>query len=719
MVVAESIASLRGHEEQEPSQSAAEGAPASTMRRTASGSLATLATEIMRSSSFHDLSMWSESEAAASSNAEGMSQVLAEAPSSRQPRFSRKASLEALRTIAPQLSNKDGTALSPTGVAAFSAAGAVCCHAIRLMLRELLEALVVPSRSRSRASWRTFELYMLSLLHSSAWVALGLRRWKQRASWDEAGEGATRLLCMSSGYHVYVLLSLKSVWAHPIATVQQLAELVNISSQLRSQSVGALATQLGALRALPTCFLAALSTLEHLGEPSTSRPFRALSAAAALSLVGCKAVATPYLLFHHLRRRAELHQPALLPSKLVVVGDAAASVAWLSSHLAARWATPAAAAAAAAAAAPSAVAPQLLGGARRLLHHLRMHGAMLFVTAGFQAAYLTTPTLALAAAAARRRPRLRAALLGCLGVLVASLKLPLPRRPPLRLLQTLFIDSGLVKLMKDYHDFQLIEEVAPSELPQDRGLLYACFPHGVFPFGVVLMWCEMLRQGRLLGGLGASVLFRIPLLRHGLAAIDISPATNRNLARRLQTAGSRTFLVPGGIAEMFLNDPDREVVNLAERKGFCKHALASGAPLLPVYIFGQTQLFYTLTGRVQELLRRLSRRLRVSLIPFVGRSWLSPFVPLQEPLTCVVGRPINLGAAPIDAPTAAQVDALHAQFCAELRRLFEAHKHRHPGYAEKRLYFDGEEGDVASRGEAEELRERRRLEEFHVFPAKM
>lgn len=710
---AHSVRALGGHEAQEPSESAA--APASTMRRTASGSLATLATEIMRSSSFHDLSIWSESEAAASGNAEDMSEILAEAPSSRQPRLSRKASLEALRTIAPQLSNKDGTALSPTGVAAFSAAGAVCCHAIRLMLRELLEALVVPSRSRSRASWRTFELYMLSLLHSSAWVALGLRRWRQRASWDEAGEGATRLLCLSSGYHMYVLLSLKSVWAHPLATLQQLAELINISSQLRSQSVGALATQLGALRALPTCFLAALSTLEHLGEPPNSRPFRALGAAAALSLVGCKAVATPYLLFKHLKRRAELHQPALLPSKLVVVGDAVASVAWLSSHLASRWAAPPAAAAAS----PSAVAPQLAGGALRLLHHLRMHGAMLLVTAGFQAAYLTTPTLALVAAAARRRPKLRAALLGCLGVLVASLKLPLPRRPPLRLLQTLFIDTGLVKLMKDYHGFRLIEEVAPEELPRDKGLLYACFPHGVFPFGVALMWCEMLRQGRLLGGLGASVLFRIPLLRHGLAAIDISPATNRNLAQRLQTAGSRTFLVPGGIAEMFLNDPDREVVNLADRKGFCKHALASGAPLLPVYIFGQTQLFYTLTGRVQEMLRQLSRRLRVSLIPFVGRSWLSPFVPLQEPLTCVVGRPINVGAAPIDAPTAAQVDALHAQFCAELRRLFEQHKHRHPGYAEKRLYFDGEEGDVASRIEAEELRERRRLEEFHVFPAKL
>ena len=71
---------------------------------------------------------------------------------------------------------------------------------------------------------------------------------------------------------------------------------------------------------------------------------------------------------------------------------------------------------------------------------------------------------------------------------------------------------------------------------------------------------------------------------------------------------------------------------------------------------------------MQELLQRASRLLRVSIIPFVGRSWLSPFIPLQQPLTCVVGRPINQGAEPIARPTAAQVDELHALFCAEIRR---------------------------------------------------
>ena len=115
---------------------------------------------------------------------------------------------------------------------------------------------------------------------------------------------------------------------------------------------------------------------------------------------------------------------------------------------------------------------------------------------------------------------------------------------------------------------------------------------------------------------------------------------------------------------------------------------------------------------------RASRALRVSIIPFVGRSWLSPFVPLQQPLTCVIGRPINVDAAPIAEPTDAQINAMHAEFRAELSRIFETYKGRHPGFEARRLYFDDERDDDDDEQLAR-VRERRSLEQFHVFPAKL
>ena len=191
---------------------------------------ASLGSDLMRSSSFHDLSKWEEHDGSARSEEPAAQKEAPSTPTARPPPVRRMDSTRVLRELAPALVNKEGTALSMTGVAAFSAVGVACCHALRLLIREALESLLpYPRRGRSKESWRTFELYMLSLLHSGAWVAFGLRRLLQRAERFEDTGGSVRALCLSSGYHWYVLLSLKSVWTHPLVTLQQIGELVGIS----------------------------------------------------------------------------------------------------------------------------------------------------------------------------------------------------------------------------------------------------------------------------------------------------------------------------------------------------------------------------------------------------------------------------------------------------------------------------------------------------------
>lgn len=65
----------------------------------------------------------------------------------------------------------------------------------------------------------------------------------------------------------------------------------------------------------------------------------------------------------------------------------------------------------------------------------------------------------------------------------------------------------------------------------------------------------------------------------------------------------------------------------------------------------QVTLLLTAAGAT---LQEISRALQVSLILAVGASWLSPIVPLQKPITVVVGRPVHVGKA-IESPTQAQV----------------------------------------------------------------
>jgi len=693
------------------------------------------------SSSFHDLSMWSAyCDEKGHVEKEGESDGEREREDGEGDRGERgppwlagvrthSKSMRLVQVLAPTFVHPSGGALSLAGVAAATGLGVTVCHSVRLLLREVLEALprmfatepllgaISDAAALRRA--RTFELYLLSLLHHGAWVGMALRRCLSRQGWHHDAGGSTRALVLSAGYHLYILLAIDSIWTHPLVTLQQIGELIGISSQLRSRRIGWLVPLSGGLRSLPQLFLSGCSALEHLGEPLASYPFRFLRFSAAASIVGAKAVATPLFLRTVLAKYPELHQPELLPRKVVTVADAALSVGWLASHFALhrayrRWHH----------AAPSVVAPMLANVGRAAAHQAKLQAAAVALTTGMQLLYLIGPGAPpLLGVAAMRIPRsyrkLRSALIALLLALLALTRTKLPT-PNYNLLRSLLIRSGLAGLMKEYHSFRLIEEVPASALPSDRGLLYACFPHGIVPYGVILFWLDCLDKNRPLGGLVASVLFKLPLLRQWLASAGMVPATARNLNLRLRTPGAATFLVPGGIAEMFLNDPDREVVQLANRKGFCKHALRSGSPIVPVYIFGQTQLFFTFSGRLQDLMSRLSRTLRVSLIPFVGRSWLSPFVPLQNPLTVVVGTPINVGAEVIKEPTQEQVDALHARFCNELIRIFDRYKGEHPGFAHKRLHIAGTQSDDSD-DDADEARrkERRRLEQFHLFPAKL
>jgi hypothetical protein len=140
-----------------------------------------------------------------------------------------------MQELAPGFVNSSGSALSLAGVGAATAIGVGACHALRLLIREALEAVPRvlgitpflgprPSPTALRRA-RVFELYLLSLLHHGAWVGMGLRRLLSRNGWTDRAAGATRALVMSAGYHLYILLSIDSIWTHPLVTLQAVGEV--------------------------------------------------------------------------------------------------------------------------------------------------------------------------------------------------------------------------------------------------------------------------------------------------------------------------------------------------------------------------------------------------------------------------------------------------------------------------------------------------------------
>ena len=165
-----------------------------------------------------------------------------------------------------------------------------------------------------------------------------------------------------------------------------------------------------------------------------------------------------------------------------------------------------------------------------------------------------------------------------------------------------------------------------------------------------------------LRGAVATVLLRIPLLRHLLSWRGLV-ASSRSVIARLLRSGTSVVIVPGGIREVYVSSPLDEVVVLRERKGFISLAQETDAVLVPIYVFGNTHAFSV--APPPPRLERWSRRMRVSLMAFRGR-WGLP-LPHRVPITVVVGQPV-------EHREGESTDELHARYIAALEDLYERYK---------------------------------------------
>ena len=137
-----------------------------------------------------------------------------------------------------------------------------------------------------------------------------------------------------------------------------------------------------------------------------------------------------------------------------------------------------------------------------------------------------------------------------------------------------------------------------------------------------------------------------------------------------------------GIAGIFDSEKnfrsDVQTLNLMGRKGFVRLALRTGAHLVPVYCFGNSDAFALAT--LPPWLALLSRKLRISLTFFHGRYGIP--LPYPVKLTFAHGEAVSLSQ--VDEPSDAMVDEAHSRFVASLRAAFEATK-MHAGYPSQQL----------------------------------
>ncbi|XP_073335619.1 2-acylglycerol O-acyltransferase 3b [Pagrus major] len=238
------------------------------------------------------------------------------------------------------------------------------------------------------------------------------------------------------------------------------------------------------------------------------------------------------------------------------------------------------------------------------------------------------------------------------------------------------------RVWEHFRDFFPIKLVKTAELSPNKNYILGCHPHGIMSAGGFACFStESCGFTDMFPGMRCTLailagLFRVPFFREYILSAGLCPVSKPSLAHLLSKSGkgNAVVIVIGGAAESLSSSPGANTVVMKHRKGFVRIALEFGADLVPVYSFGENELFQqvifsdgSLGRRLQDLFKKI-----VGFAPclFVGERMA--VMPYRTPITTVVGSPISVPK--LVTPTEEEVDHYHRLYMDALSKLFHEHK---------------------------------------------
>ncbi|XP_065223052.1 diacylglycerol O-acyltransferase 2-like protein 6 [Planococcus citri] len=236
-----------------------------------------------------------------------------------------------------------------------------------------------------------------------------------------------------------------------------------------------------------------------------------------------------------------------------------------------------------------------------------------------------------------------------------------------------FRRSKMFEYFRDYFPCRLIKT---QNLEADRNYLFVVYPHGMFALSTICCFCTEANsiESRVFPGLD----FRIvtidahvccPITREYCLSMGCIGSRESSILHVLNSKPSKAVvLVPGGGAEMQITEPGSTYrIITSRRKGFVRLALKTGTPLVPVFSFGEQNLYSRYQSKwLQKMVKKITGIYDV--VP-KGRMGILPY---RHPVNTVVGKPIHVPK--IENPSTKDIDEYHAKFVQELTALFEDNK---------------------------------------------
>lgn len=187
--------------------------------------------------------------------------------------------------------------------------------------------------------------------------------------------------------------------------------------------------------------------------------------------------------------------------------------------------------------------------------------------------------------------------------------------------------------------------------------------------------------------------FNMPFTRDLLLCLGICSVSRKSCDNILTAGpGSSLMIVVGGAQEASNAHPNTNDLIIKKRLGFIKLALRNGSPLVPVFSFGENDIWAQLPNPEGSLLRKFQdfmRRWTTVVPPFLhGRGifqYSYGIIPFRRSIVSVVGKPID--CPKITEPTKDVLLHYQKLYLDELENVYNTYKDQYLPNRIKELAF--------------------------------
>ncbi|EPT01116.1 hypothetical protein FOMPIDRAFT_97313 [Fomitopsis schrenkii] len=246
-----------------------------------------------------------------------------------------------------------------------------------------------------------------------------------------------------------------------------------------------------------------------------------------------------------------------------------------------------------------------------------------------------------------------------------------------------FRAGRLWRYFADYYPASLLKT---CDLPADRPYVFGYHPHGIIGMGAMCTFAtESIGFSEVYPGIVPHLLtlasnFRIPFYRDILLALGICSVSKQSCSNILKGGpGQAITIVVGGAAESLSARPGTADLTLRKRLGFIKVAIQHGADLVPVFSFGENDIYEQMPNEkgtsVYTLQKKFQNMFGFTLPLFHGRGLLNynlGLLPYRRRIVAVIGHPIHVEKC--EKPTLEEITHVQQLYIEELMRIWHTHK---------------------------------------------